>query len=221
MLTLFSIAPVCHGHRGGCGVRSLTCRSRDSAGMGRDQDCEEHQPMPFFFPKPPRSVCGDSPQMCPWHVWWGFAIQSCHEHGAKALWELISAWFMLAFMQSLNLLKGLPCFHFPEASSPTTALYTLSFVDCLMLCWFRTRVFKRPRAWLALQVRALISLSRLLPLLITMLKYCKVPCKRPLPCKRPPPTSGLKLCKGWCTKQTPTPPPPLHPPISEKKKTKL
>ena len=30
--------------------------------------------------------------------------------------------------------------------------------------------------------------------------YCKVPCKRPLPCKRPPPTSGLKLCKGWCTK---------------------
>ena len=31
-------------------------------------------------------------------------------------------------------------------------------------------------------------------------EYCKVPCKRPLPCKRPPPTSELKLCKGWCTK---------------------
>ena len=30
--------------------------------------------------------------------------------------------------------------------------------------------------------------------------YCKVPCKCPLPCKRPPPTRGLKLCKGWCTK---------------------
>ena len=33
-----------------------------------------------------------------------------------------------------------------------------------------------------------------------LLTYCKVPCKHPLPCKRPPLTSGLKLCKGWCTK---------------------
>ena len=44
MMTLFSVAPVCHGHGGGCGVRSLTCRSGDSADIGRDRDCREHQP---------------------------------------------------------------------------------------------------------------------------------------------------------------------------------
>ena len=34
-------------------------------------------------------------------------------------------------------------------------------------------VFRRPRAWLALQVRALISLSRLPSLLITLPRYLK------------------------------------------------
>ena len=51
----------------------------------------------------------------------------------------------------------------------TTALYILSFVDCVMLCWFR----KWPRAWLASQIRALISLSRLPTLLITLPRYFK------------------------------------------------
>ena len=55
----------------------------------------------------------------------------------------------------------------------TTNLYTLSFVDCLMLCWFSTRDFRRPSAWLALQTRALISLSRLPSLLITLPRYLK------------------------------------------------
>ena len=44
MMTLFSVAPVCHEHGGGCGVWSETCRSGDSAIMGRDRDCREHQP---------------------------------------------------------------------------------------------------------------------------------------------------------------------------------
>ena len=35
-MTFFSVARVCHGHGGGCGVRSETCRSWDSAGIGRD-----------------------------------------------------------------------------------------------------------------------------------------------------------------------------------------
>ena len=55
----------------------------------------------------------------------------------------------------------------------TTVLYTLSFVDCLMLCWFRTRVFRRPRTWLALRIRAMISLSRL-PSLLRYLKSSTV-----------------------------------------------
>ena len=61
-IAVVSVAPVCHRHGGGCGVRSQTCRSGDSAGMGRHRDCRDHQPTPFFFPGPPRSVCGVSPQ---------------------------------------------------------------------------------------------------------------------------------------------------------------
>ena len=54
-----------------------------------------------------------------------------------------------------------------------TALYTLSFLDCLM-CWLRTRAFWWPRAWLALLIRALISLSRLPSLLIMLPRYLKL-----------------------------------------------
>ena len=171
---------------------------------------------------------------------------------------VISTWLMMAFTTSLNLLWGLPCFHFPEVNSPIiscfgsllssmrmtcptqgsrlfrimasmlvdsamlrtcmletrschltfrmvcrlrirkhsscfrcllyrvyvsqpwrrlvrmTIRYTLSFMDCLMLCWFRTWVFRRPRAWLALQIWVLISLLRLPSLLITLPRYLKL-----------------------------------------------
>ena len=55
------------------------------------------------------SICPQLlPSVCPWLVWWGLAIQSCHERGAQAP--------LLAFTQSLNILRGLPCFRFPNIS---------------------------------------------------------------------------------------------------------
>ena len=54
-----------------------------------------------------------------------------------------------------------------------TALYSLSFVHCQMLCWFNTCDHKQPRAWLALQILALISLSREPSLGMTLSRYLK------------------------------------------------
>ena len=115
MMTLFSVAPVCHGHGGGCGVRFYTSTSGDSAGMGRDRDCREHQPTPFFFPGPPRSVRRLSS-----NVSVACLVRARHPvlswvRGSSSL-GAISVWRILSFTQSLNLLRGLPCFCFPEAS---------------------------------------------------------------------------------------------------------
>ena len=47
---------------------------------------------------------------------------------------VISAWLMLAFTQSLNLQRGLPCFRFPEASSPNTSCFGSLLSSMQMTC---------------------------------------------------------------------------------------
>ena len=110
--------------------------------MGRDRDCRDHQPTPFFFPGPPRSVCGASPRMCPWRVWLGFAIQSVMSAGLKLL-GVISAWLILAYTQSLYLLRGLPCFHFPEPSSTNISCFGSLLSSMRMTCpTHQSRLFR-------------------------------------------------------------------------------
>ena len=52
-------------------------------------------------------------------------------------------------------------------------LYTLSVVDCQMLCWLDTCDHRWPRTWLALHILVLISLSREPLLEMTLLSCLK------------------------------------------------
>ena len=55
---------------------------------------------------------------------------------------VISAWLMLALTESLNLLRGMPCFRFPEASSPNISCFGSLLSSMRMTCpTQRSRLF--------------------------------------------------------------------------------
>ena len=54
-----------------------------------------------------------------------------------------------------------------------TMLPSILLVDCLMLCWFSTHVYRHSRAWLPLKILALIPLSNNPSLKIKLPRYLK------------------------------------------------
>ena len=131
--------------------------------MGRDWDRQEHEPMPFLFSRP-LNPCVVPLLEC---------VRGMSGEGSQSS-PVISAGLKLLgvdFWQFLNLLRGLPCFRFPEASSPN--------ISCFGSLLFSMRICVQPS-----EVDLLGSWLRC---------WLTQPCQGPVGLKHSP----AIWCSGW------------------------